>query len=36
VGIDRGRGSFEVDFRTVARWDNGEIAEENLFSMSSG
>lgn len=23
--------SFEVDFCTVARWDNGQIAEENLF-----
>ena len=23
--------SFEVDFCTVARWDNGEIVEENLF-----
>jgi ketosteroid isomerase-like protein len=22
--------SFEVDFGTVARWDNGEIVEENL------
>ena len=25
------RKSFEVDFCTVARWDNGEIVEENLF-----
>jgi len=23
--------SFEVDFCTVARWDNGQIVEENLF-----
>ena len=23
--------SFEVDFCTVARWENGEIVEENLF-----
>lgn len=23
--------SFEVDFCTVARWDNGQIIEENLF-----
>jgi predicted ester cyclase len=23
--------SFEVDFCTVARWDNAQIAEENLF-----
>ena len=23
--------SFEVDFCTVARWDNGQILEENLF-----
>jgi ketosteroid isomerase-like protein len=23
--------SFDVDFCTVARWDNGEIVEENLF-----
>lgn len=23
--------SFEVDFCTVARWDNGRIVEENLF-----
>ena len=23
--------SFEVDFCTVAGWDNGEIVEENLF-----
>jgi hypothetical protein len=23
--------SFEVDFCTVARWDNGKIVEENLF-----
>ena len=23
--------SFAVDFCTVARWDNGEIVEENLF-----
>ena len=22
---------FEVDFCTVARWENGEIVEENLF-----
>jgi ketosteroid isomerase-like protein len=22
---------FEVDFCTVARWDNGQIVEENLF-----
>src|SRR5712692_8600791 len=24
--------SFEVDFCTVARWDNGQIVEKNLFS----
>ena len=23
--------SFDVDFCTVARWDNGQIVEENLF-----
>ncbi len=23
--------SFEVDFCTVARWDKGQIVEENLF-----
>ncbi len=23
--------SFEVDFCTIARWENGEIVEENLF-----
>jgi ketosteroid isomerase-like protein len=23
--------SFEVDFCTVAKWDNGQIVEENLF-----
>jgi ketosteroid isomerase-like protein len=23
--------SFEVDFCTVARWDNDQIVEENLF-----
>jgi len=23
--------SFEVDFCTIARWDNGQIVEENLF-----
>ena len=23
--------TFEVDFCTVARWENGEIVEENLF-----
>jgi hypothetical protein len=23
--------SFEVDFCTVARWDNEQIVEENLF-----
>lgn len=23
--------SFEVDFCTVARWENGQIVEENLF-----
>jgi predicted ester cyclase len=23
--------SFEVDFCTVARWDDGQIVEENLF-----
>jgi hypothetical protein len=23
--------SFEVDFCTVAGWENGEIVEENLF-----
>jgi len=23
--------SFEVDFCTVAHWENGEIVEENLF-----
>ncbi len=23
--------SFDVDFFTVARWDNGQIVEENLF-----
>jgi ketosteroid isomerase-like protein len=23
--------SFEIDFCTVARWDNGQIVEENLF-----
>lgn len=23
--------SFEVEFCTVARWDNGQIVEENLF-----
>ena len=23
--------SFEVDFCTVAQWDNGQIVEENLF-----
>ena len=23
--------SFEVDFCTVAHWQNGEIVEENLF-----
>ena len=23
--------SFDVDFYTVARWDNGQIAEENLM-----
>jgi hypothetical protein len=23
--------SFEVDLCTVARWDNGQIVEENLF-----
>lgn len=23
--------SYEVDFCTVARWDNGQIVEENLF-----
>lgn len=23
--------SFEVDFCTVARWDNGQIVEKNLF-----
>ena len=24
-------GSFEVEFCTVARWDDGQIVEENLF-----
>ena len=23
--------SFDVDFCTIARWDNGQIVEENLF-----
>ena len=23
--------SFDVDFYTVARWDNGQIVEENLM-----
>ncbi len=23
--------SFEVDFCTVAHWENGQITEENLF-----
>lgn len=23
--------SFDVDFCTVARWENGQIVEENLF-----
>ena len=23
--------SFDIDFCTVARWDNGQIVEENLF-----
>lgn len=23
--------SFDVDFCTVARWDNGQVVEENLF-----
>ena len=30
-GIPPTGKSFEVDFCTVARWDNGEIVEENLF-----
>jgi hypothetical protein len=28
--------SFEVDFCTVARWDKGQIAEENLFYDLTG
>lgn len=28
--------SFEVDFCTVARWDNGQIVEENLFYDLAG
>jgi hypothetical protein len=27
--------SFEVDFCTVARWENGQIVEEKLFTISS-
>ena len=23
--------SFEVDFYTIAKWDNGQIVEENLM-----
>ena len=25
------RKSFEVDFYTIAKWDNGQIVEENLM-----
>jgi hypothetical protein len=28
--------SFEVDLCTVARWQDGQIIEENLFSTSLG
>lgn len=28
--------SFEVDFCTVARWDSGQIVEENLFDDMPG
>ena len=28
--------SFEVDLRTVARWDNGQIVEENLWYDLAG
>lgn len=36
VGADRTKiaptgKSFDVDFCTVARWENGQIVEENLF-----
>jgi len=29
--IPTSRKSFELDFCTVARWDDGQIVEENLF-----